>query len=129
MDPPRLIVRGSGKQLKEVSDVLSRLEGNPAQSIDEPVKPGPSDRPVERVIRLNNADADMTIESLQKAWPMLRQNKLIVISRRGPLQGINPEKMTLEEEPAPGKEEDEPAPRRSPKGISPRRLICRATRR
>ncbi|MBY0586662.1 hypothetical protein K2X85_05765 [bacterium] len=123
-DPPRLIVRGSGRQLDEVRSMLGRLEGNPAQSIDEPSKAGPSDRPVERVIRLNNADADATIESLRKAWPMLRQNKLIVISRQGPLQGVKPDTMTLEQENAPGqkKEPAEPAPVEEQPPVAPKDL-------
>jgi type II secretion system protein D len=105
-DPPRLIVRGSGRQLEEVRTMLSRLEGNAAQGIDEPPKEGPADRPIERVIRLNNADADATIESLEKAWPLLRRNKLVVISRRGPLDGLKPEKLAIEQEKAPGEKEE-----------------------
>jgi type II secretion system protein D len=107
-DPARLIVRANPTQMKEIREVLARLEGSKvAEAGEEGAAEGPklSDRAVERVIRLNNADPEATMKSIVDSWRLLRRNKLNLIFRLNPL-GIEDER--LKEAPIPEEAAEKP---------------------
>lgn len=100
-NPPRLVVRATQHQMKQIRDVLTRLEGSGSIESEtpngEPTGVRLSERPVERVIRLNNADPISTAQSIAESWPLLRRNKLNIVYRQSPL-GL-PKEKTIEQTP------------------------------
>ena len=116
-NPPRLVVRANQQQMKQIREVLTRLEGSGSlesgTTTDGETGVRLSDKPVERVIRLNNADPIATAQSIAESWPLLRQNKLNIVYRQSPLGGAKQNKEAVEP-PAPTEKPDAPAPEALP---------------
>ena len=113
-NPPRLVVRANQQQMKEIRELLTRLEGS--GSLESAVTGGSghgetgarlSEKPIERVIRLNNADSISTAQSIAESWPLLRRNKLNIVYRQSPLGTPSPKDQT---NPPPNPEQPSPAP-------------------
>lgn len=112
-DPPRLIVRAAAAQMPQIRDVISKVEGQAsAGGAVEAPPPGAAvlEKPLERVVRVNDADPQATAEAIQQVWPLLRRNKLNVIYRQGPLKGVDPVGRTPPGEAADPPPVDLPAP-------------------
>lgn len=94
-EPPRLIVRATPSQMTEIRQVLAKLEGGRLKDVGGepgangmPDEPGVSEKPIERVIRLNDADAIATMRAIEHAWALLRRNPLTIVKRQSPLDAL-----------------------------------------
>lgn len=103
-DPPRLIVRAAAGQMKEIREVIAKVEGQatPAEG-QAAATPGATilDKPAERVLRVSEADPAATARAIQQVWSLLRKNKLNIIYRQGPLGAVAPDRKPGAEEAAP----------------------------
>lgn len=94
-DPPRLIARAAAGQMKEIREVIAKVEGERAPSEGQGERPPGEtilENPEERVLRVNDADPSATARAIQQVWPLLRKNKLNIIYRQSPLEAATERK-------------------------------------
>ncbi|MFO0948178.1 MAG: secretin N-terminal domain-containing protein [Planctomycetota bacterium] len=103
-DPPRLVIRASSEQMKEIRAVLSRMGEDVnvhAGGVGQPAGANPPEgadalptRPTTRTLRLNSGDPRTVAEAIEKLWPKLRQNPLYLVAsgRVGDVEPVEPQK-------------------------------------